>query len=56
MTMAASLRVVAARFVTLRVRELSTRCPLILWLGLNPSQEAKAFSWRHLLIWVPISL
>jgi hypothetical protein len=40
----------------LRVRELSTRCPLILLLGLNPSQETKALSLRHFAMLVPISL
>src|SRR5208282_2649926 len=49
-------RIVAARLTTLRVRELSTRCPLILLLGLNPIQETKAFSLRHLVMLVPISL
>ena len=52
----ASRKVVAARLTTLRVRELSTRCPLILLLGLNPSQETKAFSLRHFAMLVPISL
>src|SRR6202011_5853156 len=53
---AARRRIVAARLTTLRVRELSTRCPLILLLGLSPSQETKAFSLRHLVMLVPISL
>jgi hypothetical protein len=53
---AAKRKVVAARLTTLRVRELSTRCPLILLLGLNPSQETKAFSLRHFAMLVPISL
>ena len=53
---AARRKVVAARLTTLRVRELSTRCPLILLLGLNPSQETKAFSLRHFVMLVPISL
>ena len=55
-TIAARRKVVAARLTTLRVRELSTRCPLILLLGLNPSQETKAFSLRHFAMLVPISL
>ncbi len=41
-TIAASRKVVAARLTTLRAQELSSRCPLILLLGLNPSQETKA--------------
>ena len=55
-TIAAKRKVVAARLTTLRVRELSTRCPLILLLGLNPSQETKALSLRHFAMLVPISL
>src|SRR5579864_3664963 len=54
--MAARRKIVAARLTTLRVRELSTRCPLILLLGLNPSQETKDFSSRHFAMLVPISL
>ena len=54
--MTASRKVVAARLTTLRVRELSTRCPLILLLGLNPIHETNAFSLRHFAILVPISL
>src|SRR5260370_8216353 len=54
--MAARRKIVAARLTTLRVRELNTRCPLILLLGLNPSQETKAFSLRHFVMLVPISL
>src|ERR1700676_1101211 len=54
--MAASLRVVAARLLTLRVRELNTRSPLTLLLGLNPIQETNAFSLRHFAMLVPISL
>ena len=54
--MAASRRVVAARWLTLRFRELNTRSPLTLWLGLKPNQEANAFSWRHFAMLVPISL
>src|SRR6202007_2844622 len=53
---AARRKVVAARLTTLRVRELSSRCPLILLLGLNPSQETKALSLRHFAMLVPISL
>ena len=41
---APSLRVVAARLLTLRVRELDTRSPLILLLGLNTIQETSARS------------
>ena len=52
----ASLRVVAARLLTLRVRELNTRSPLSLLLGLNPIQETNAFSLRHFAMLVPISL
>ena len=55
-TIAARRKVVAARLRTLGVRELNTRWPLILLLGLNPSQETKAFSWRHFVMLVPISL
>src|ERR1700680_1676706 len=53
---AARRKIVAARLTTLRVRELSTRCPLILLLGLSSSQETKAFSLRHFVMSVPISL
>src|ERR1700682_3751915 len=53
---AARRKVVAARLTTLRVRELSTLCPLILLLGLRPSQETKAFWLRHFVMLVPISL
>ena len=54
--MAARRKVVAARLTTLRVRELSTRWPLILLLGLSPSHETKAFSLGHFAMLVPISL
>src|ERR1700741_4814979 len=54
--MAARRKVVAARLTTLRVRELSTRWPLILLLGHKPSQEKKAFSLRHFALLAPISL
>ena len=52
----ASRKVVAARLTTLRVRELSTRWPLILLLGFSPIHETNAFSLRHFAILVPISL
>src|SRR6202035_1938844 len=52
----ASRKVVAARLTTLSVRELSTLCPLILLLGLNPIHESKDFSLRHFAMLVPISL
>jgi len=53
---AARRKIVAARLTTLRVRELSTRCPLILLLGLNPTDCSTPLSTTQLRIRMAISL
>ena len=55
MLMASVRSRVEIRLMTNGVRLLSTRPPLILLPGANPSQEQNAFSLRHLLMSTPIS-